>query len=245
MHLNIDSHRPEGFYRFDAFFPEFTPGIDVRKTRRREVEEPTPEELDRRPRLELFRYDVRRVARLAQLRTQRENKIQPTRHEAMELRKTLARLRPELVRLSRLDATVDLAARMSGVLRPKPGEPATSSIAVILTQVLDALGAPMRSEDDKQECYLLQWLRELDRYEVVPSLPSRRTERTALARHLTEQAIALHELRLSKRPPASRQHWLGQFIAALWRDLQQPFPDKVSDLDEYFGKKIQDALKRV
>jgi hypothetical protein len=130
---------------------------------------------------------------------------------------------------------------MRAVLQLKEGAPAASSIATILIQLLDPLRAPMCGKSGHQESYLLQWLRELDRYEIV-SPPS--PHRAPLARHLTEQAIALHVRRLDKRPPASRQHWLGQFPAALWQDLCQPFPKGVSDFDEYFGKKIQDALKR-
>jgi hypothetical protein len=145
--------------------------------------------------------------------------------------------------LSRLDDTVDLVVRMSTVLRPKAGAPAAGDIATILTQILDPLrAAPMCSGGGQKESYLLQWLRALDRCEVSLPLPRRRTAQTAFARHLTEEAIALYEQCLDERPPATRQHWLSQFLAALWQDLQQPVFK--NDLANYFGKKIQEVLKR-
>jgi hypothetical protein len=244
VHLVINPKQLEGFYRFDAFFPQFTPGVGARKTPRRGGEE-MPEELGRRARLELFRYDVARMVRIAELRAHRENEIEPTRREASELLEILSQIRPKLMRLSRFNNTVDLAVRISAVLRPKAEKLMAGSIATILTQVLDPLRAPMaegREQGSEQESYLLQWLRELDGYEPIPSLPHNRTERTVLTRHLTERAIALYKQRLCAPPPASRQQWLGEFLAALWQDLQLSVPDKVSDLAEYFGRKIEGAV---
>jgi hypothetical protein len=210
-----------------------------------ELKEIAPEGLKNHRRAEfrsLFRYDVERLVKLAWLRVQREDEIEPTRQKANELLQILTRLRPELERLSRLGDTIDLVARMSTVLQPKAGAPAAGDVATILTQVLDPLRA---GEGGQKESYLLQWLSALDSYEVSPPLPRRRTTRTSFARHLAEQAIALFEQRLDERPPASRQHWLGQFLAVLWRDLQQPAFKDGLDLADYFGKKIQEALKRI
>jgi hypothetical protein len=44
--------------------------------------------------------------------------------------------------------------------------------------------------------------------------------------------------------PASRQHWLGQFLAALWRDIRQTVPAGDMDaLADHFGRRVEDAVK--
>ena len=224
----FDRGRPEGAYQSDAFFPRFTPGIPSDKL----------SDEDRRPYFELFRYDVDRVVRVARIRAQREDEIEPARRQAFELQGILAEIHPELQRIANLGDPADFIARVTTVFQPRAEETPAADIKVILTQVLDILGAPRRYDRDS---YLLEWLREFDRYEVVPRLPPRRE---SLARLLTEQAIKLYERRLGECPPASRQHWLGQFLAALWKDVGQTVPaGDVDALADRFGRKVEDAVK--
>jgi hypothetical protein len=224
--LQFDRGQPEGAYQSDAFFPRFTPGVPLDKL----------SDEDRRPYFELFRYDVDRAVRVARIRAQRENEIEPARRQAFNLQKILAEMHPELQRIPNLGDPVDLVARVSMVFRPRAEQTPTTDIKVILTQLLGALQAPMRYDRDS---YLLEWLREFDRYEIVPKLPP---HRESLARHLTEQVIALYERRLDECPPASRQHWLGQFLAALWQDMGQSVPDGDMDaLADRFGRRVEGA----
>jgi hypothetical protein len=101
----------------------------------------------------------------------------------------------------------------------------------------ERLDAPMRGRPS----YLLQWLDELSHYEIRPPLGGSR--RVPLQRHLVEQTIALHERRLGRPPPGTRRYWLGQFTAALWTDLEEARPPRALDLEDYFGKKIEDTIR--
>jgi hypothetical protein len=226
--LQFDRGRPEGAYQSDAFFPHFTPVIPLDKL----------SDEDRRPYFELFRYDVDRAVRVARVRAQREDEIEPARQQAFDLQDTLAEMHPQLQRIANFGDPVDFVARVSTVFQPRAEQTPTTDIKVILTQLLDALQGP-----HGRDSYVLEWLREFDRYEVVPRLPPRREP---LVRHLIEQAIALHVRRLDTRPPASRQHWQGAFLAALWQDVGQSVPndDEVA-LADRFGRRIEDAVKRL
>jgi hypothetical protein len=201
-------------------------------------------EAHRRPHFQLFRFDVERAVRVAQIRAQREDETEPTRRQAFVLLEVLAALRPELERLARFDSDVNFAVQLSAVFQPVAGKKTPADIGRdirrILIHLFDILRAPMGSGDGS---YLLQWLRELEQYEVVPRLPPRRAP---LTRHLVEQVIAVYERRIRERPPASRRHWLGQFLAALWRDLHQSLPEGMdeAELDDFFGKKVEDAVRR-
>jgi hypothetical protein len=218
----FDRGRPEGAYRSDAFFLRFTPGIPLDKL----------SDEDRRPYFELFRYDVDRVVRVAGIRAQREDEIEPARRQALELQEILAGIHPELQRIANLGDPADFIARVSMVFQPRAKQTPTANIKVTLTQLLDALQGP-----HNRNSYLVEWLREFDRYEVMPRLPPRRK---SLARHLTEQAMTLYQHRFGERPPASRQHWLGQFLAALWQDIGQTVPDgDVDALADRFGRAVE------
>jgi hypothetical protein len=267
--------QPEGTYESDEFFERFTPKVLAEN-----LAQLSPEELEdwRERHFKLYRFDVERVVRVAYLRAQRENEIEPARRQANELLEILAHFPPELARLEQF--SVDAIHQIAKVLRSKDGELPLNDPKAILIQVLDLLRAPMSTEQllaaaraqfptmpiridgfvqlarrpslpRDHYSYLMQWLEELGRYEVIPRLAPRRLP---LQGHLITQAIALHQRRLSAPPPGARQHWLGGFVAALWVDIGQAHPRSVRrpgqphsravlDLEDYFGRKIEKAIR--
>jgi hypothetical protein len=216
----LNSSRSPGTYQVDDFLKRFTrappPSSSARKRERAA--------------LNLFRWDVNRVARIAYVRAQRELEVEPTRREAWDLLEGLAIARPVLERLELIGDPADFAARLGGVCRPKPGEDPADDLGVTLVQILE------------NGITALQWIRELDRYDVVPK---KGPNIVPLPRWLTAGAVALYRHRHSgDLPPASRGHWLAEFLFAAWQDFE--FPASLLNTDDpigYFGTKVVEQVR--
>jgi hypothetical protein len=234
----LDLKAPPGWYPIDNFLACFEP---VRGSERplSSDDKPTFDELEPGPELELFRWDVDRLVRLALLRTERDDTDLPeARREAAGLLAQLIEIRPalgDLVARTTGDAAV-MAAKLSPALRRKRlhvpegvdrPDPQTAISYIV--------------EINEQARNLREWVdRFLDEFKPVALAHNLKP----LPRHLARLAVTLHHQRLGKWPAASRRHWLSEFLGVVVRQFQLPMPHKGDEakLADYLGGKVEEAV---
>lgn len=259
-----DLNAPPGIYAIDKFLDHFTqnPTPDLRRLsgllKAREERSSTPAEQRElnelgeayQSHLALFRHDVIRLVRRAQLLTKRDDAELPTaRREVAELldgllgiQSALAEVVALIDRINRsevgrapFDAAV-VAAKLSPALRRKllttlegSDNPDPHPVAAYLVQILEQV----RGLHDWADEFLV-------RFELI-SLPR---HVRALPKHLASLAVTLHRHRLEKWPPASRRHWLSEFLVVVCQQFQLPMPKQEgAQLADYLGGKIEEVLR--
>jgi hypothetical protein len=239
--VQLDTAAPRGTFAIDEFSSRFRVPDEEEKAfeaelaaedGEQELPGPFKDELRRSFKnvgLKLFRVDANRLVRLALLRTERDDTTLPkARLNAGEFMDLLETVRTGLDDLIAFGPAHAAAADMRSAFQQRENLPYDNvhGAAAHIIKIMEAAGD------------LRDWAKHFtDAFELT-----RRRERNfkPLPRHVATLAVDLYEKRLGKRPPASRQHWLAEFLAALWADFKLPALD---DDVGYLGGKIEEALK--
>jgi hypothetical protein len=177
--------------------------------------------------LELLRKEVKRLGRVAEMRSKDEQEdVRSARLNVQRLNMTL----DKIVRLTRWlpekSDVASLAAKYSRGIEP-------SNTGSAIQQIVRAIA-------------LLQDLREW-----VPSLRQLKTARPPpshsdpLARHFVALMVDMYRRYRKKEPPRGRTGPFASFLAAAWTDLKFPVPKaedgKSKDIITWLGQKAEKA----